>query len=76
MTAKCMTCDTLYNWRAQGGARLSEFRCRCGGSLELAKWRFKDSKWESGTEYIGRKTGRVGHWTDEGLRHPLMETKA
>jgi hypothetical protein len=63
MTAKCMTCDTLRNWRATRGAKLSEARCSCGGELEAASYHKVPEGGDSyGYAYVGRKTGRVGHW--------------
>ncbi len=62
MTAMCLDCGVLRNWKATRGARLSHARCSCGGKLEIATWRLVGSYPNQTYEYYGRKSGRIGHW--------------
>ncbi len=64
MTAQCLDCATLYNWRAQRGTRLADLRCKCGGNLETTFARFVGKD----LIHIGKKSGRTGHWPEHGWR--------
>lgn len=35
MTARCTVCSKSHNFRNRRGARLSDSKCECGGTLEL-----------------------------------------
>lgn len=86
MTARCKTCNKANNFRNQRGAKLSDRRCDCGGTLEImggspslagkhpfrAELTYPANDWFS-TEYFYAEKNRSGQFFvfHEGYFHPI-----